>query len=355
MSGPDRSRFWRRVEGLGAGPGPARVDGPLERAVGVVYRRQDRAVAFRRNRELGDIAGQFRWFEAEDAAWVVKVLSQHTASAEVAAAHEVNARLERAGVAVRAAAHRLVDIGGGDAAVVMPDLGRTLAEEMVQSSASLPAILEELLGQLLQAGLVWHGLAPRNVFATSRGYVLVDLDGVSPRGVGPVNRRDVEFWALDWCPLGGSVAQTAHVIGRTLDRFGLATAWPAPDSYEEMVGRLTGRADAQAATAEFTRIAWHPLTVADHGELDLSPSESCRLLDDVLPTTDSARASVALAARRRRDGDACYAEILAQVQEILVAELRGLGASDSLAIDRDRLADRVRLALAATVFHGLTI
>jgi hypothetical protein len=323
------SGFWRGVDGRAAAA-EAAIDAPtLEQAAIAAFERGDSGVAFRRNRELIDVAGRFRRFVHQGRPYVAKRLTAAAAAQEAAQASAVASLLRGNAPAIRAIVPLTVAIGQ-HAILVSPDLGTTLHEE----PGPIRALIERgaigaLLRTLLDRGIVWEGMAPRNLVEEGGVLSLLDLEDVAMEPAPARSCSDLTLmkWELNWRHHDGAMEQiaaaTAHL--RRLE---------APlDSFERAYVALTGRslpaADIRELCSAVTLASETPCASGGDG---WTPFEAGHFADDVLPPLLSVVYTLATARLRRERGEAAYADFLRESQEAVQQAVRDADGARRVAI-----------------------
>lgn len=375
------SAFWRRVAGHGdrtrlsdaLTPLPVPAARGLGTATRAAWARSGTGSAFRRNRELADLQGRFRRFTVAGAPHVAKVLDPRAAAAERARAEEADRLLRHSALALTAAVPEPVAIDPDRTALVLPDLGRTLAEHPLTPPPA--GAVHALLDGLLAAGIVWRGFAPRNICPAPlaedspgrdaadafAGCTLLDLECVTfldaghtgPRpGIDPLT---VQFWALEWCPPGGDPAEQEAGFLDVLRRHGLTTAAGPADSYEQRFAALMGLpvAAARRRCGEVTVEAWRPIDTALWNGRCFTASEMCQLFDELLPVDHAIVATCTLAAARADLGESGYADLLARLEHAVIAAVAAAGGASQVRPDLARIRTAVDASAAALLVRSL--
>lgn len=207
------SPFWRGVPGHPERLRPPRLDGlPLSAAVRAVLEADGPSAAFRRHRELVDMAGRFRYFDREGRGFVAKRSDAAGAGGEVARAREAARALSglrlRDGMRVEVVVPSLVELPDGEAVLLTEYAGRTLHAHRPVAAGLFPeTVFAEVLRALLSRGIAWGGFVPRNVARAPDGAVLRLLDWENAEFHAPGRTRlDGLFLfrlAVGWSPLYG--------------------------------------------------------------------------------------------------------------------------------------------------------
>ncbi|MFI0724599.1 hypothetical protein [Streptomyces sp. NPDC021224] len=284
---------------------------------------------------------------------MAKILTSQAAAAERRQASRTDERLRRYDTPFTVPVPELVPIDGERAALVLPDLGRTLAED----SRLLPPFdtVTGLLDSLLAAGVSWRGFAPRNLCpAQGPGeYTLIDLEHASfldgdggPRGIHVLT---VLFWALDWCPVGEDPLDVEARLLDVLGRHGLTTVTGEADAYERCFAEVTGHAldRARQLVREATIRSWRPLGPGQQGGRCFSPSELCQLCDELLPLEHAVLTTQTLARLREDLGEDGYADLLGRLEATLCAVLAEAGAASSTRLDLARVCAELDTSVGA--------
>jgi hypothetical protein len=309
------SAFWRSVPGHPQSLEPAVIAAPsLAEAARLAMRRHDAAVAFRRNRELIDLHGRFRRFLFGGQAFVAK---RAASSQELTNARQVHRLL--AGVpGIRA----IVPEEAGEGILVAPDLGATLHEQP-EALASLVAAgsIGALAGTLIGCGIVWEGLAPRNLVHAGGVFLLLDLEDVA---FGTTCTDLTRFkWRLNWEPHGAlpQIEAACEPLRTTV----------APlDSFERAYAALTGAEDVRGICARATLISERSLALPH--EAPWTPFEAGHFADDLLPPSLSVLYTFATAAGRQERGEAWYADRLRRLHDAASAAVVAGPAEVALAL-----------------------
>jgi hypothetical protein len=338
------SGFWARVQAGDPLPPAAETGEDLAGATRAAWRRDDLAVAFRRNRELVDAHGRFRRFTVSGEPYVAKVITLAHARRERDRAAVAAGLLADAADRYAVAVPALVPLDGARAALVLPDYGRTLAESVGRPDRRLAAVEPvDLARDLVERGVLWGGFAPRNICPAVDGrLILLDMEDALPAGPRPaVDELTLRFWAVNWALPGADPARLHEGFRSLLAEAGVVVRQRDPDGHELAVGQLCWADDrlAQEICGQATTEVWRALDPgAARAEASLTPGDVAHLLDDLLPARAAVSMLLTLAAIRRRAGEARYTDALYAIECLVTEALAAAGAARRIRPDTTVLA-----------------
>ena len=352
-SGTEPNAFWKAVGDSGSRSGLSlELEGTIREATEEALQSGDLSFSFRRNREFVDFDSSFRWFAVNGEPYVEKVLDDACARKEQSRATAVATRMSTNGVEVDVAVPTMIPIGDALAALVLPDLGCTIAETWNDATREdFRRDAFRVLSHLLSAGVVWSGFSPRNICGrVHERWTLIDLENarMAEPSEPVVDTTTALLWALDWCPPGMDPRSIQEEITRVVVDCGGQVASVDSDPYEAGYAELAGVSieESKRLCAGATRRSWRPLSADSSRTLTLTPAELCRLVDDLLPLNHAVIATCALADIRDVLDENSQLTILSAIERIIHLAFRRVGAASTLRFSTRAAVDYIEKHLA---------